>query len=209
MHGPFIGVLTALLVAGLGVPLPEDVSLVSGGYLVYLGHELLWVVMIGCFVALVAGDSALYLLGRRFGPSITKHRFLRHRLTPARLERVERHFEKHGSKTVFLGRFVVGARALFFLTAGAMKMSYPRFIFWDGIGCVLSTIGWVLIGFYGGAQIDRVRHYVKSAQHVAVIVIALVLVTWIVTRLLRRRVAGPPVEEEGDTGPTVTTGGQG
>jgi membrane protein DedA with SNARE-associated domain len=195
MHGPFIGVLTALLVAGLGVPLPEDVSLVSAGYLVYLGLEPLWAVMLFCFVALVAGDSALYAIGRRFGPSITKHRFLRHRLTAARLERVERHFEKHGSKTVFLGRFVVGARALFFLTAGAMKMSYGRFIFWDGIGCVLSTIGWVLVGFLGGAQIHRVRGMVKSAQHVAILVVALVLVTWIVTRLLRRRVAGPPIEE--------------
>lgn len=201
MHGPFIGVLVALLVAGLGVPLPEDVSLVSGGYLVYLGHEPLWVVLIGCFVALVAGDSALYALGRRFGPSITTHKLLRHRLTPARLERVERHFGKHGAKTVFLGRFVVGARALFFLTAGAMRMSYWKFIFWDGIGCVLSTTGWVLVGYFGGAQIDRVRGMVKSAEHIGLIVIALVLVTWLATRLLRRRVAGPPIEE-----PTTTEG---
>jgi membrane protein DedA with SNARE-associated domain len=165
-------------------------------------------VLIGCFLALVGGDSALYAIGRRFGPSITRHRFLRRRLTAARLARVERHFEKHGSKTVFLGRFVVGARALFFLTAGAMKMSYWRFIFWDGIGCVMSTVGWVLVGYLGGSQIDRVRGYIKSAEHVAIIVILLVVATWLVTRLLRRRVAGPPIEEPAETATTVTDAGR-
>src|SRR5947209_4015733 len=97
-HGPLVAVVAALLAAGLGVPIPEDLSLLTGGYLVWNGQESLWVVIPACLVAIIAGDSALYWLGYKFGPAITQHRFLRHRLTPRRLHRIEHHFERHGPK---------------------------------------------------------------------------------------------------------------
>jgi membrane protein DedA with SNARE-associated domain len=195
-HGPLIAVLLALLVAGLGVPLPEDLTLLTAGYLVWNGQASLWVVIPACFVAIVVGDSVLFWMGWHFGPAITRHRLLRHRLTPRRLERVERHFEKHGTKTILIGRFAAGARALFFLAAGAMKMSFWRFLLMDGLAAAVSGTAWILIGWRFGAQIDWVRHFVHRIEHIAALVIALCVVGWLVTRMWRRRIAGPPIPEE-------------
>lgn len=197
-YGPLIGVFAALVAAGLGVPIPEDLSMLTAGYLAYRGEASLWVVLPLCFVALLIGDSSLYWLGRRFGERITQHRFLRHHLTPKRLDRVETHFRRHGAKTVFIGRFAAGARALFFVTAGAMGVSYPRFLVFDGIGALFSTLLWVLLGWRFGGQIDRLRQVVHQVEGLGLLAIAAILATWIVARIVRRRIAGPPEPGEGE-----------
>lgn len=201
-HGPLIGVVGALLAAGLGLPIPEDLSLLTAGYLAYRGDEALWVVLPVCLVALLAGDASLYWLGRHFGERITQHRFLRHHLTPRRLARVERHFEHHGAKTVFLGRFAAGARGLFFLTAGAMRVGFARFLVFDGLGAVISVLLWVLLGWRFGDQIDRLRHVVHRVENLGLIALAAILAAWVIARVVRRRLAGPPAEDRERAEPT-------
>jgi len=200
MHGPLLAVVVALLAAGLGVPLPEDLSLLTAGYLVWNGQETLsWAIPV-CLAAVLVGDSILYGLGWHFGKAITRHRFLRHRLTPARLARVEHYFERHGAKTVVLGRFAAGARALFFLSAGVMRMRYWRFLVCDGIAAAVSCTAWILIGWHFGAQIDWVRHMVHRVEHIVLLVAVVSVGAWLITRALRRRIAGP-VEEAERSGP--------
>jgi membrane protein DedA with SNARE-associated domain len=194
MHAGLFAVIAALLIAGLGVPIPEDLSLITGGYLAWHGDERLWLVILSCFVAIVAGDSALWLLGRRFGPSITQHKHLRHRLTPARLERVEGYFRRHGAKTIVVARFLAGARALFFLGAGAMRVPYWRFLLFDGFAAAISGTVWILVGKRFGSNIDGLRHVMHRIEHWIALVAILSVAAWIITKLLRRRVAGPPTE---------------
>jgi membrane protein DedA with SNARE-associated domain len=198
MNGPLLAVVVALLAAGLGVPLPEDLSLLTAGYLVWSGQTTLYWAIPVCFVAIVAGDSILFWLGWHFGEAITQHKYLRHRLTPARLHRIERHFEKHGAKTVVAARFAAGARALFFLAAGVMKMSYWRFLLFDGLAALVSGTAWILIGWRFGAQIDWVRHFVHRIEHVALAMLVVAVAAWLIARYFRRRVAGPSVPEEAE-----------
>jgi membrane protein DedA with SNARE-associated domain len=191
-HAPLVAVIAALLIAGLGVPIPEDLSLLTAGYLAWHGDEQVGWLLLCCLVAIVAGDSALWLLGRRFGPSITQHRHLRHRLTPARLERVEGYFRRHGAKTIVLARFAAGARALFFVAAGAMRVPYWRFLLFDGMAALISGTLWILVGKRFGAQIDLVRKVVHRIEHWILLALAILLVGWMISKLLRRRIAGPP-----------------
>lgn len=193
-HSALVWVVVALLAAGLGVPIPEDLSLLTAGYLAWKGDEQLVVLIPLCLLAIVAGDCTLYALGRKLGPRITQHRFLRHRLTPARLLKVEGYFLRHGAKTILVSRFAAGARAFFYITAGAMKMSFARFVLFDAIGAGASVTAWILIGRRFGAQIDRVRAVVHQVEHLALLVLAAALAAWLVTRFLRRRIAGPPTE---------------
>jgi len=199
--GPLVAVIAMLLAAGLGLPIPEDVSLLTAGYLVWSGQTTFLLAIPLCWLAIIAGDSILWWLGRRYGERITQHRFLRRRLTKKRLLRIEQHFENHGAKTILVGRFAAGARAFFFLAAGAMNVSYARFLFFDGLAAAISGAGWILIGWRFGAQIDRLRHAVVRVEHLAGLVLVVCLGAWLITRFFRRRIAGPP----DDDGPAITS----
>jgi membrane protein DedA with SNARE-associated domain len=188
---PVAGVLAALVVAGLGVPLPEDLTLLGAGYLAWLGAAPLWAMLVVGLVGIVLGDTTLYWLGRHFGQRITRHPRLSHHLTPARLERVERYFKRHGKKTIALARVATGARAAFYLSAGAMHMSFPSFLAMDALAAAVSTTVWVLLGWHFGAHIDRVRHVLRSVEHWVAVGIAVLLIAWYVARATRRRVEGP------------------
>ena len=59
-----------LLLCGLGVPLPEDVSLILGGYLVFSGKARLLLMMITGFAGILMGDSIIFVAGRRIGSQI-------------------------------------------------------------------------------------------------------------------------------------------
>ena len=186
------GVLLALLVAGVGIPLPEDLTLLGAGYLVWRGDApfvLMWAVGMA---GILAGDTSIYWFGRKLGPRLTRHRWLSHRLTPARLERLERFFLKHGTKAVFLARFAAGARGAFYMTAGVMRLPFLRFILFDALAAALSVSFWVGLGWRFGDRIDSVRHVVKRVEHVALAAVLAVIAAWLLARLLRRWIEGPP-----------------
>src|SRR5262249_44028484 len=125
---PLAGVLLALLAAGVGIPIPEDVTLLTAGYLVWRGDVPLAAAWLVGLVGIVIGDSCLYWLGRTLGPGLTRHRLLAHRLTPARLERLQRFVARKGARAILVARLAAGFRGAFFLTAGVARMSYPRFV---------------------------------------------------------------------------------
>jgi membrane protein DedA with SNARE-associated domain len=186
------GVLVALLAAGVGIPVPEDLTLLGAGYLAWQGTAPGWLMWLVSFAGIVIGDSSLYWIGRKLGPRISRHRWLSHRLTPARRLRLEGFFQRHGSKAVFLARWASGARGAFYLTAGNMGLRYRRFVFFDALAALISATFWVGIGWRFGDRIDRVRHIVTRVEHVAVAAVAAVVVVWLVSKLVRRWVAGPP-----------------
>jgi membrane protein DedA with SNARE-associated domain len=142
-------------------------------------------------VGIIIGDTTLYLLGRHFGERITRHPRLSHHLTPARLARVERYFRRHGKKTIVFARVATGARAAFYLTAGAMRMSFAAFLSMDALAAAVSATVWVLVGWHFGAHLDRVRHVVRSVEHWVALGIVVLLCAWYAARTIRRRVEGP------------------
>jgi membrane protein DedA with SNARE-associated domain len=195
-HTPLFGTVLALLVAGVGAPIPEDLSLLGAGYLVYRGDEHLITALLVTFVALIVGDVALFALGYHFGPCLTQHRFLRRRLTSARLERIRPYFHRHGAKTIFFARFVSGARALFFLAAGTFRMSFRRFLAFDMLAAVITAPLWVLLGRHFGPRIDRVRGIMHRGEIYLGLAALVVYLAFRLTRYLRRRLTGPPTELE-------------
>jgi membrane protein DedA with SNARE-associated domain len=186
------GVLLALLAAGVGIPVPEDLTLLGAGYLAWQGSAPPWLMWATAFVGIVAGDSSLYWIGRKLGPRISRHKWLSHRLTPARRRRLEGFFERHGAKAIIAARWASGARGAFYLTAGSMGLRYRRFLFYDALAAMLSATFWVGMGWRFGDRIDGVRHIVKRVEHVAIAVVVAVVLVWAISRLVRRWIEGPP-----------------
>jgi len=179
-YGTIFGILLA---CGIGVPFPEDVSLIFGGYLVFRGAANLPMMVATGFLGILGGDSIIYWAGRRLGNRArTDHgRFLRRLLTPERRAKVEALFARHGEKIVMAARFMPGVRAVSFFTAGSAGMPYARFICFDGLAALASAPAFVFLGFRFGRQLQRVIELLKrfqTATAIAILVIACVWLGW-------------------------------
>ena len=117
-----------------GIPLPGETALLTAGVLAGAGRLSLPLVIAVAVAAAVAGDTLGYWLGRRGGRPALTWRGPGATVRAHALERGERFFERHGAKTVFLGRFVPGVRVFAAVLAGAAAMPWPRFALYNLAG---------------------------------------------------------------------------
>jgi membrane protein DedA with SNARE-associated domain len=162
----YLTVFGVLVACGLGVPLPEDISLILGGFLAHKGAASLPMMMVVGFGGILVGDSLIYYAGRRFGSNVGRSPtgFLAKVVTAEKRARVEGMFTLHGQKIVMIARFLPGVRAVTYFTAGSAGMSYWRFIFWDGLAALLSAPFFVWLGFHFGDKLDYGIELLKDGQ---------------------------------------------
>lgn len=154
-----------LVACGLGVPLPEDISLILGGYLAHTGSVKLIPMMVVGFLGILAGDSLIFMAGRRMGNRVEQRKgFFARIVTPEKRARVEGLFRKHGEKIVMIARFMPGVRAVTYFTAGGAGMKYSHFIFWDGLAALASAPLFVFLGFKFGGELEILIKKLKEGQ---------------------------------------------
>ncbi len=158
----------------IGFFFPGDSLLFTAGFIASQKPELfdIKILIAGCFVAAIAGDSIGYLIGAKLGPKIfTKEDSIF--FHKKHLERAQSFYDKHGGKTIILARFIPVIRAFAPVVAGAGKMDYKKFLIFNLVGAVLWAIGVTLAGYYLGSLIPDVDKYLLPI--VGLIVIASVL----------------------------------
>ncbi len=184
-YGLVFGVLVA---CGLGLPLPEDVSLITGGYLAYRGQASFPVMLGVGFAGILLGDSIVFYLGRRSRGAVDKlPRLLRRVLTPERLEKVEGQFARRGPIMVVVARFLPGIRAATFFVAGSAQMSYFRFIIYDGVAALVSAPLFVWIGYRFGDRIGEVIAWAEEFHTWLIGGMVVLAIGWLVYTLVKRR----------------------
>ncbi|MEO8397770.1 MAG: DedA family protein [Chloroflexota bacterium] len=153
--GPAVGyiVLFAIIFAEsgllIGFFLPGDSILFPAGFLASTGFFSLPELIIICSVAAILGDSVGYMFGRRVGRRL----FMREDSTffkKKHLEAAEAFYEKHGSKTIVLARFIPIVRTFAPIVAGISDMHYRRFVTFNVLGGILWAGGVTLAGFLLG-----------------------------------------------------------
>jgi membrane protein DedA with SNARE-associated domain len=122
-----------LLLCGLGLPIPEDVSLISAGYLAHLGIVHVHTVLLVCFASVLGGDCIAFTLGRLFGSRLLDSRLARRVFRPRKQIRVRAYFRKFGSKVIFIARFLPGLRFSIFLSAGTLRVRPSVFLTYDAL----------------------------------------------------------------------------
>lgn len=186
--GAYACVFVVLVACGLGVPLPEDISLIFGGLLAYEGAvSLPWMMAVG-FVGILVGDSLIYSAGRRMGnrASVSKG-FLAKVVTPEKRAKVAELFAVHGQKIVMIARFLPGVRAVTYFTAGSARMSYTRFIFFDGLAALASAPLFVYLGYHFGGELELLIHWLKQGQLAAIGAVFTAIAGYFALRQYRRR----------------------
>lgn len=162
--GAYVLVFMVLLACGLGVPLPEDIALITGGYLVHQGGaDLAWMMVVS-FVGILAGDSMIFLLGRHFGDTLVRRWPFKRIVTPEKRTRVEGLFARYGERIVMAARFMPGVRAVTYFCAGTAGMRYLHFAFFDGLAALVSAPVFVFVGYYFGSNIEQVIAWLRTGQ---------------------------------------------
>lgn len=171
-----------------GFFLPGDSLLFTAGLLASQGKLSLPVILVGCFVAAVAGDQVGYAFGNRVGPSLFRRpdsRFFKQ----ANIEKAQAFFDRHGSKTIVLARFVPVARTFVPIVAGVGSMSYRTFVTFNVVGGLLWAVGVTLLGYILGETVPNIDKYLLPA--IGVIVVASVVpVAFELLRARRRSAVG-------------------
>jgi membrane-associated protein len=125
------------------------------------------VVMIGCFVAAVAGDQAGYWIGHHAGPRIFNRPDSR-LFKKEFVERSQAFFDEKGSKAIIIARFVPIVRAFAPVIAGVSKMPYRTYLLFDVIGGFLWACGVTALGAELGSKFPKIGDYLDIAIPVIV-----------------------------------------
>jgi len=156
----------------IGFFLPGDSLLFTAGLLASQGHLNFPLILVGCFLAAVAGDQVGYAFGNKMGPSIFRRpdsRFFKHE----HIQRAEVYFLEHGPKTIVLARFVPVVRTFAPIVAGAGKMQYRTFVMFNVLGALLWAVGVTTLGYVLGESVPNIDRYLLPAI-LAIIVISFV-----------------------------------
>ncbi|GAA4320288.1 VTT domain-containing protein [Klenkia terrae] len=170
----------------VGFFLPGDSLLFTAGLLVAGGVFTvpLWVLLVALPLAAIAGNLVGYWIGRRLGPAV----FSRpdSRLFKAEyVHKSQAFFDRNGSRTILLARFVPIIRTFATVMAGASLMDFRRYAVWSVIGGVLWAGGVTLLGYWLG-QVTVVR------EHVELFILGIVALSLVpvVIEVVRNRRAG-------------------
>ena len=137
--------------AFVGLFIPGELALLTGGYIAQQGHANLAIMMAVAAAGAIVGDSVGYEIGRHFGPTLQRSRLGR-KVGEERWLRAEAYLEAKGGRAVFAGRFVGVLRALVPAVAGATRMPYRRFLVWNAAGALIWAPGTVLAGYAAGSS---------------------------------------------------------
>lgn len=160
-YGLIIGIL---FICGLGVPIPEDITLIAAGILAALGNISFTGALIAGFVGVLLGDTLLFFLGRFYGYRVFKLPVFRRIFTEERIRIAKMRVLSNSKFICFTARFLPGLRAPIFLTAGILGVRPVVFIALDGVAALISVPIWVWLGWYVGDNLDQALEIAGRAQ---------------------------------------------
>lgn len=176
-----------LLLCGLGVPIPEDIPIMSAGYFAHLGMINVHVALLVCFGSVLAGDCIAFAIGRYGGRRFVDSRLGQRIFPPRKQRRIAAYFRKYDAKVVFVARFLPGLRFSIYMSAGMMRVRPWVFLTYDSLAALLSVPALVYVSYFFGEQIDDVLRWARRSEWGAVTLIAAVVGVFVLVRVIRHR----------------------
>ncbi|HEX9235624.1 MAG TPA: DedA family protein [Actinomycetota bacterium] len=174
----------------VGLIVPGDVILALGGVYASKGKMSLAAVIVIGILAASAGESAGYWLGRRFGMGLIKRIPVVRRLGGP-LEGAREYFQKHGGRTVAIGRYATAAGAFIPFVAGVARMPYQRFVLFDIPAIVVWASGISLFGYLFGENLAFIDKALSRFGYAVLGLVAVLFLGRWLWRRLRARRTGP------------------
>ncbi len=178
MHYGYWVIGLVVFLNNLGVPVPGDTIILAAGFFSAKGHLSLWAAWLSGTVGCFMGANAGYWIGLRYGhPLLRKIKWIN--MTPDKIARVERFFEKHGAKAVFFARFVALLHPVTGLLAGTGKTPWRPFLFYNALGSAAYVCLYIFGGYYFGERWGLVRVWMGDAVLYLILILAIFIAAFL------------------------------
>lgn len=174
-HFPYLGLFTLLILGGVGLPFPEDTTLMLTGFLISHHVVRMLPALIVVYAGALTADMLIFLVGRKYGRRIVDLPRFKKILTVERLLAIEERFAKQGTLLILAGRHLIGLRAQLFLVAGVMKMPVLKFVLADAISLSLTVAVMTGAGYVGGNSLQILKNDITRVEHVLIFLAVIVL----------------------------------
>jgi membrane protein DedA with SNARE-associated domain len=155
-HYGLFALFLIVMLDSAGVPLPGETALVAAGVFASHGELNIAAVIIAAAAAAIIGDNLGYWVGRTGGRSV----LTRWTVTSRTLPWAEGFFERHGPKTIFIGRFFSILRVTAAWMAGVSRMRWWTFFLWNAAGGICWALLVGLVAYlFGQAAADAIAKY--------------------------------------------------
>lgn len=172
------GVGLGMMVESANIPLPSEVILPFGGYLVSTGRLDFWGVVLAGTVGGTVGSVLSYALGAWGGrPLVLRYgRYVG--LSGRVLDASDRWFNRYGEATVFFTRLMPVIRTFISLPAGISRMHFRRFVIYTFLGSFPWSLGLVYVGYLLGENWNCLKPYFHQLDVVIVVALVLAVACW-------------------------------
>ena len=173
-HFGLVALFLIVMCESGGVPLPGETALVAAAIFASNGHLNIAEVIAVAAAAAIIGDNIGYWIGRTGGRKVLERWGPIRRWSGRVLPWAEGFFERHGAKTVFIGRFFSVLRVTAAWLAGISRMPWWKFLVWNAAGGICWALLVGLVSYYGGqAAADAISRYgLIGAAAVVVLAVA-------------------------------------
>jgi membrane protein DedA with SNARE-associated domain len=189
MRYNYVGGFGLLYIEESGIPLPVPGDI----FVMYVGahvprHLASWIAAwLGLVGVVVLGATNLFFISRRFGRRLAYGRFahLVH-LSPERLQRAERWFERYGVLAIIFGRHIPGFRVPITLAAGIFRVPYPVFAASVAVSTAIWAGVFIIVGINFGGRLEA---FLRVHREASWLFVAVIVVVVSLTLIRRRRPA--------------------
>lgn len=148
--------------------LPGDSLLFTAGLFARMGYLNISFLVLLLFIAAVVGDNTNYFFGKNVGLNVLKLKFRGKLLVKQEyLDKTHSFYEKYGTKTIILARFVPIVRTFAPFVAGIAEMKYRKFLLFDLLGGAIWIGSLTFAGYFLG-EFEIIR---KNIEKVALVII--------------------------------------
>jgi membrane protein DedA with SNARE-associated domain len=187
-HGflAYLLVFAALMAGSIGIPAPEDLTLIAAGVLCSLSQVNTWIMALTCYVGLILGDLIIYRIGWMTGPKLFRKKWFRRHISTKRLNVMRTNLHKRTMMTILIARHLFYIRTATFLMCGAVRISFARFVIMDAIAALITTPLMMGIGYIFANNYDAIIKYLRDVKFF-LLAIGLVAAVFIFRRYRRSR----------------------
>jgi membrane protein DedA with SNARE-associated domain len=181
------GIFIGMIIESACIPLPSEVIMLYGGFMVYQGTLSFFSVVAAGVLGNLVGSVLMFWVGSRYGRPFIERYGKYVLFNYEHLDKADRWFSKYGDWVTFFGRNLPVIRTFISLPAGIAKMKFGRFFIFTLIGCIPWNLALTYFGYKLGQHWETAQHYIHPVTYVIALIVVLLIIRYVYRGLKERR----------------------